>query len=43
MLDNELMKEISREFKDIPHTFISSVSGQGIVTLKDEIWKLLNS
>ena len=43
MLDKELMQEIGHEFKDIPHTFISSVSGYGIVTLKDEIWKLLNS
>ncbi len=43
MLDKELIQEISHEFKDIPHTFISSVSGYGIVTLKDEIWKLLNS
>jgi len=43
MLDKELMKEISKEFKDIPHTFISSVTGDGIVTLKDRIWKLLNS
>ncbi|HWS00682.1 MAG TPA: GTPase ObgE [Prolixibacteraceae bacterium] len=43
MLDKELMQEISSEFRDIPHTFISSVTGYGIVALKDEIWKLLNS
>ncbi len=43
MLDKELMVEIDKEFNEIPHTFISSVSGYGIVTLKDEIWKILNS
>ena len=43
LLDRELMQEISKEFNDIPHTFISSVSGFGIISLKDEIWKLLNS
>ncbi|MCE1197483.1 MAG: GTPase ObgE [Marinilabiliales bacterium] len=43
MLDEVLMKEISKEFKGIPHAFISSVTGLGIVKLKDEIWKLLNA
>ncbi|WP_423126303.1 GTPase ObgE [Gaoshiqia sp. Z1-71] len=41
-LDEELKKEISREFKDIPHSFISSVTGSGITQLKDTIWKILN-
>jgi GTP-binding protein len=41
MLDKELMADISKEFKDIPHSFISSVTGFGITELKDRIWKLL--
>ncbi len=42
-LDDELKKEISRELNDIPHDFISSVTGQGIANLKDIIWKILNN
>ena len=42
-LDEELKKEISRELIDIPHDFISSVTGQGIPNLKDIIWKILNN
>ncbi len=41
-LDEELKKEISNEFHDIPHEFISSVTNSGIVKLKDTIWKILN-
>jgi GTP-binding protein len=43
LLDEELMVEISNEFKDIPHIFISSVTGFNIPKLKDRIWKILNS
>ncbi len=42
-LDEELQKEISTELQDIPHDFISSVTGQGIVKLKDRIWQILNT
>jgi GTPase len=28
--------------KDLPHLFISSVTNQGIVALKDKIWQILN-
>jgi len=42
MLDEQLMEEISHELKDIPHLFISSVTGMGIMELKDQIWKTLN-
>ena len=42
MLDEELMKEISREFNDIPLIFISSVTGYNIQVLKDKIWEILN-
>ena len=38
----ELMKEISREFNDIPLIFISSVTGYNIQVLKDKIWEILN-
>ncbi|MCD6354855.1 MAG: GTPase ObgE [Prolixibacteraceae bacterium] len=42
MLDEELMEEISRELKDIPHLFFSSVTGFNIQLLKDKIWEILN-
>ena len=41
-LDDELKIEISEELKDIPHQFISSITGEGIVSLKDRIWQILN-
>jgi GTP-binding protein len=41
-LDDDLKKEISRELYDIPHDFISSVTGMGINALKDKIWQILN-
>ena len=43
MLDEELMTEISKELKDIPHIFFSSVTGYNIQPLKDKIWEILNS
>lgn len=42
-LDEELQREISKELHGIPHDFISSVAGQGILKLKDKIWQILNS
>jgi len=42
LLDEELTKEISTELSDIPHMFISSVTGLGIARLKDKIWQILN-
>src|SRR6185369_5949611 len=43
LLDEELMKDIEKELpKNIPHIFISSVTGQGLVELKDLLWKVLN-
>lgn len=41
-IDDELKAEISREIQDIPHLFISSITGQGIQQLKDKIWQILN-
>jgi GTP-binding protein len=43
MLDTELRDAIEKELpKDIPHIFISSVAQQGLVELKDMLWKALN-
>jgi GTP-binding protein len=42
MLDEELMEEIRKDLPDLPRVFISSVTGQGLNTLKDMIWKVLN-
>jgi len=44
MLDDELKEEIKKELpKKIPHLFISSIAQAGLVELKDELWKMLNS
>lgn len=44
MLDDELKKEIKEHLpKQIPHIFISSLTGEGIPQLKDMLWKRLNS
>lgn len=43
MLDNELKDAIEKELpKNIPHIFISSVAQQGLIELKDMLWKALN-
>ena len=43
MLDEELKEAIGRELPaEIPHLFISSVTQQGLVELKDLLWKILN-
>lgn len=43
MLDDELKAAITKELPDnIPHLFFSSVTGDGIVALKDALWELLN-
>jgi GTPase len=43
MLDDELISEIRKDLPDISRVFISSLTGQGITTLKDMIWKVLNN
>lgn len=44
MLDEELKSAIEKELPaNIPHIFISSVTGQGLTTLKDLLWKTLNA
>ncbi|MEP7163229.1 MAG: GTPase ObgE [Ferruginibacter sp.] len=43
MLDEELKTAISKELpKNIPHIFISSVTGYNLPQLKDLLWKTLN-
>lgn len=42
MLDDELKHAIKSTLpKDVPHVFISAVANQGIVELKDMLWKAL--
>ncbi len=43
LLDQDLMNDISKEMKDIPHIFFSSFLERGLTELKDLIWKSLNS
>jgi GTP-binding protein len=44
MLDEELKTAIAATLpKDIPHLFIASISNQGIVELKDELWRALTA
>ncbi len=42
MLDDELMDEVRKEIDTSPAVFISSVSGLGIDSLKDILWRSLN-
>ena len=43
MLDQELMDEIEPTLpENIPHVFISAISGLGISVLKDILWEELN-
>jgi GTPase len=43
MLDEELMNELRKDLPEISRVFISALTGQGIITLKDMIWKELNN
>lgn len=46
MLDEELKaemkQELDKDFNDTPYLFISSVAQQGLIELKDTLWKMLN-
>lgn len=43
MLDEELKSGIVKELPlNIPHVFISSVTGKGLIELKDLLWEVLN-
>lgn len=44
MLDDELRDEIAATLpQDVPHLFISAVTGQGLSELKDILWREINS
>ena len=43
MLDDELIEQVRKELPEVPHVFISSVAGKGILELKDLIWKHLSN
>ncbi|MDP4953320.1 MAG: GTPase ObgE [Flavobacteriales bacterium] len=42
MLDEELKEELRKDLPDLPYVFISSVAQQGLVELKDLIWREIN-
>ncbi|MGB0887188.1 MAG: GTPase ObgE [Vicingaceae bacterium] len=42
MLDDELKAEITKDLPKVQHIFISSVSQQGLVELKDLLWNAIN-
>ena len=42
MLDEELTAEIKQDLPEVKSVFISSVAEQGLLELKDEIWKMLH-
>ena len=42
LLDDELREALSKDLPDIPSVFISSITQQGIVQLKDLLWEELN-
>ncbi|HET9571711.1 MAG TPA: GTPase ObgE [Bacteroidales bacterium] len=42
LLDEQLIEEIGQDLPEIPHVFISAVTGEGILELKDLLWKELN-
>lgn len=43
LLDAEMERELVKELpQELPHIFISSISGKGILQLKDLIWQTIN-
>lgn len=43
MLDEELKEALSEDLPEVPHIFISSITGEGLTELKDLLWKELNA
>jgi GTP-binding protein len=43
MLDEELMEALEADLPEIPHIFISSITGYNLVALKDLLWRELNA
>ena len=42
LLDEELINEIRKDLPEVPRVFISSLTGAGIITLKDMLWEVLS-
>ena len=42
LLDQELKEEMAKDLPKIPYVFISSVAQQGLLELKDMLWKEIN-
>lgn len=42
LLDDELKREMSESISHLPHIYISSVSQEGLLPLKDKLWSALN-
>lgn len=40
-MQEELKKELDAHIKDVPYLFLSAITGQGILELKDRLWALL--
>jgi GTP-binding protein len=43
MLDDEMKEQMKVDIPAIPYLFISSLTQQGLVELKDLLWKKLNN
>jgi GTP-binding protein len=43
LLDEELMNEVRKDLPDLPRVFISSLTGLGLTTLKDMLWKVMTN
>jgi GTP-binding protein len=44
LIDDEMQKLIEIELpKDVPHIFISAVTGKNLVQLKDLLWNAINT
>jgi len=43
LLDEELMNETRKDLPDVQRVFISSITGLGLSTLKDMLWKVLTN
>lgn len=42
LLDIDLIEEMRKELPPLPCVFISSITGEGLVELKDKLWEMLN-
>lgn len=43
MLDKELMEALEADLPEIPHIFISSITGYNLTALKDLLWREMNA